>query len=393
MTAVRGDLQPTLFELSHAGRGGGKIPHPPADALDRIPAAARRATPPALPELSEPEVVRHYVNLSHLNYSVDSGFYPLGSCTMKFNPEAQRVGGAPAGLRGPPPDGARRGRAGDARAAVRPRGDARRDQRHGRGHPPAGRGRTRRADRDHDDPRLPPVPRRRRAPGGPRPGLLPWHQPGDRDHGRLPHDHHPVRAGRRRGHRRVQGGAWPADRGDHDHQPLHARPVRAPDRGAAGRHPRGGRAGLHGRREPERDPRAVQARRGRLRRHALQHPQDVQHAARRRWPGRRSRRREGPPRAVPARSAGRPRGRRRLPPRDARRAAHLDRPDAQLRRQQRGPRARVRVHPGARGLGAARGQRRRGPRRELPEAPGGRGVRHPVRPCLQARVRRLRGAR
>ncbi|MFL5670914.1 MAG: aminomethyl-transferring glycine dehydrogenase subunit GcvPB [Chloroflexota bacterium] len=87
MTVVRGDLQPTLFELSHPGRGGGKIPHPPADALDRIPAGARRMTPPALPELSEPEVVRHYVNLSHLNYSVDSGFYPLGSCTMKFNPK------------------------------------------------------------------------------------------------------------------------------------------------------------------------------------------------------------------------------------------------------------------------------------------------------------------
>ncbi|HEU0244908.1 MAG TPA: aminomethyl-transferring glycine dehydrogenase subunit GcvPB [Candidatus Limnocylindrales bacterium] len=84
---VAGSLQPTLFELSRPGRGGGKIPHPPADALDRIPDGARRATPPALPELNEPEVVRHYVNLSHLNYSVDTGFYPLGSCTMKFNPK------------------------------------------------------------------------------------------------------------------------------------------------------------------------------------------------------------------------------------------------------------------------------------------------------------------
>ena len=80
-------LQPTLFELSRPGRGGGKIPHPPADALDRIPAAARRATPPALPELNEPDVVRHYVNLSQLNFAVDTGFYPLGSCTMKFNPK------------------------------------------------------------------------------------------------------------------------------------------------------------------------------------------------------------------------------------------------------------------------------------------------------------------
>ncbi len=87
MTVVGNPLQPTIFELSRPGRGGGKIPHPPTDALARIPAAAMRATPPALPELAEPDVVRHYVNLSTLNYSVDSGFYPLGSCTMKFNPK------------------------------------------------------------------------------------------------------------------------------------------------------------------------------------------------------------------------------------------------------------------------------------------------------------------
>jgi glycine dehydrogenase subunit 2 len=80
-------LGPTLFERSRPGRGDGKIPHPPKDALERIPASARRATPPALPEVSEPEVVRHYVNLSQLNHAVDTGFYPLGSCTMKFNPK------------------------------------------------------------------------------------------------------------------------------------------------------------------------------------------------------------------------------------------------------------------------------------------------------------------
>ncbi len=80
-------LQPTIFERGRPGRGGGKIPHPPADALDRIPAAARRETAPALPEMNEPDVVRHYVNLSQLNFAVDTGFYPLGSCTMKFNPK------------------------------------------------------------------------------------------------------------------------------------------------------------------------------------------------------------------------------------------------------------------------------------------------------------------
>jgi glycine dehydrogenase subunit 2 len=80
-------LQPTIFERHAPGRGGGKIPHPPKDALDRLPAEQRRTSPPALPELNEPEVVRHYVNLSQLNHAVDTGFYPLGSCTMKFNPK------------------------------------------------------------------------------------------------------------------------------------------------------------------------------------------------------------------------------------------------------------------------------------------------------------------
>jgi glycine dehydrogenase subunit 2 len=85
--AVGPSLQPTLDELSRPGRGSTKVPHPPADALDRLPADARRARPLALPELNEPEVIRHFVNLSRLNYSVDTGFYPLGSCTMKYNPK------------------------------------------------------------------------------------------------------------------------------------------------------------------------------------------------------------------------------------------------------------------------------------------------------------------
>jgi glycine dehydrogenase subunit 2 len=87
MTVAGPRLQPTIFELSKPGRGGGKVAHPPAGALDRIPAEQRRDTPPGLPELNEPEVVRHYVNLSQLNYAVDTGFYPLGSCTMKWNPK------------------------------------------------------------------------------------------------------------------------------------------------------------------------------------------------------------------------------------------------------------------------------------------------------------------
>jgi glycine dehydrogenase subunit 2 len=112
MTVVGPKLQSTLFEKSRPGRGGGKIPHAPQHALDRIPTSARRGVQPALPELNEPEVVRHYVNLSQLNYAIDTGFYPLGSCTMKWNPKlnewAARLPGF-AGLHPLTPDAAAQG--------------------------------------------------------------------------------------------------------------------------------------------------------------------------------------------------------------------------------------------------------------------------------------------
>ncbi len=85
--AVGADPQPTIFELSHPGRGGGKVPTPPEGALAGVPAEHLRRTGPALPQLSEQQVVRHFVKLSQLNYAIDTGFYPLGSCTMKFNPK------------------------------------------------------------------------------------------------------------------------------------------------------------------------------------------------------------------------------------------------------------------------------------------------------------------
>jgi glycine dehydrogenase subunit 2 len=87
MTVAGDRLGPTIFERSRPGRGGGKVPHPPKDALARIPAGQLRAAGPRLPEVSEPELTRHYVNLSQLNYAVDTGLYPLGSCTMKYNPK------------------------------------------------------------------------------------------------------------------------------------------------------------------------------------------------------------------------------------------------------------------------------------------------------------------
>ena len=82
----------SLFELSKPGRRG--VEPPPCDVPtdgvapdDVVPARFRAAEPPPLPEVAEPDVVRHFTCLSQLNMSVDTHFYPLGSCTMKYNPK------------------------------------------------------------------------------------------------------------------------------------------------------------------------------------------------------------------------------------------------------------------------------------------------------------------
>ncbi len=79
-----------LSELSRPGRRAVRLQPLDVPAVDHcvaIPAHSRAAAPPPLPELSELDIVRHYTNLSTLNMSVDSHFYPLGSCTMKYNPK------------------------------------------------------------------------------------------------------------------------------------------------------------------------------------------------------------------------------------------------------------------------------------------------------------------
>ncbi len=75
-----------IFECSRPGRGSPALAPAPEAALDDIPAEYRRAEPPCLPEVSELDAVRHYTNLSRKNFSIDTQFYPLGSCTMKYNP-------------------------------------------------------------------------------------------------------------------------------------------------------------------------------------------------------------------------------------------------------------------------------------------------------------------
>lgn len=85
-----------IFEISETGRKGYSLPACDVPKID-VPVSYRRTTTAELPEVSEPQVMRHFVNLSVLNHHVDQDFYPLGSCTMKYNPkineEAARLDG------------------------------------------------------------------------------------------------------------------------------------------------------------------------------------------------------------------------------------------------------------------------------------------------------------
>ncbi|HEY8809815.1 MAG TPA: aminomethyl-transferring glycine dehydrogenase subunit GcvPB [Solirubrobacterales bacterium] len=93
----------TIFEKSKPGRRAAvlpaaEVPEPPLKEL--IPAKLLREQPPRLPEVAEPEIVRHYNRLSRRNFDLDTGFYPLGSCTMKHNPRLnERVAALPGHAR------------------------------------------------------------------------------------------------------------------------------------------------------------------------------------------------------------------------------------------------------------------------------------------------------
>ncbi|MGH9869459.1 MAG: aminomethyl-transferring glycine dehydrogenase subunit GcvPB [Candidatus Polarisedimenticolia bacterium] len=81
-------LEPTIFEIGSAGRRGYELPalDVPETSLEDLGASVR-STVEGFPQVSEVDVVRHFVRLSRLNYAVDLGLYPLGSCTMKYNPK------------------------------------------------------------------------------------------------------------------------------------------------------------------------------------------------------------------------------------------------------------------------------------------------------------------
>jgi glycine cleavage system protein P-like pyridoxal-binding family len=87
-------LEPLIFEISVPGRVGHILPKPSekvkkevGDVLKTIPEKIKKKTPICLPELSELQLTRHYLHLAQMNYAIDLGFYPLGSCTMKYNPK------------------------------------------------------------------------------------------------------------------------------------------------------------------------------------------------------------------------------------------------------------------------------------------------------------------
>ena len=90
-----------IFDLSKQGRQGYSLPSREwKSSLSELPAGLLRSKAPALPQVSELDVVRHYTNLSQMNFGVDSGFYPLGSCTMKYNPKINEEIAAHPGFAG-----------------------------------------------------------------------------------------------------------------------------------------------------------------------------------------------------------------------------------------------------------------------------------------------------
>jgi glycine dehydrogenase subunit 2 len=102
-TPMQRERARTIYEKSKPGRRAAVLPQaevPETPLRELIPSRLLRSQPPALPEIAEPEIVRHYNKLSRRNFDLDSGFYPLGSCTMKHNPRLnERVAALPGHAR------------------------------------------------------------------------------------------------------------------------------------------------------------------------------------------------------------------------------------------------------------------------------------------------------
>ena len=94
--------EPTVFDKSRPGRRASSLPAldvPAIDPAEALPGVELAPDPPALPEIGELELVRHFTRLSHRNHGIDVGFYPLGSCSMKYNPRMAEAVAALPGFR------------------------------------------------------------------------------------------------------------------------------------------------------------------------------------------------------------------------------------------------------------------------------------------------------
>jgi glycine dehydrogenase subunit 2 len=102
-TPQQADRAVTIYEKSVPGRRAAQLPPTEVEETpiaELIPSHLLRETPAELPEVSEPEIIRHYNRLSRRNFDLDTGFYPLGSCTMKYNPRLnERVAALPGNAR------------------------------------------------------------------------------------------------------------------------------------------------------------------------------------------------------------------------------------------------------------------------------------------------------
>ena len=194
-----------LFERSSPGKKAYQLPEldvPAVDAAEALGAENVRAEIEGFPEVSEVEAIRHFTRLSTWNYAIDYGMYPLGSCTMKYNPRINELVARIEGLAWAhpyQPEALAQGCDGSDGAAGSGAG---RNHRHGRGHAAARGRRARRADRHPADPR---AARKARQPAQEDPDSRfgARHQPRHRGHRRLRGGEHQVERDRRAGRRRA----------------------------------------------------------------------------------------------------------------------------------------------------------------------------------------------
>ncbi len=251
------------------------------------------------------QAVRHYTRLSQKNFSIDTHFYPLGSCTMKYNPRAcNSLAMLPGFLARHPlaPDSHGPGVPG---LSLRAAGDAQRGDRHARGLAGAIRRRAGRVRRGRHDPRLSPGARRPGAHRDAGAGRRARHQSGLGGHVRLHGARDPDRPRRRCRSRRTERRRRSADRRHHAHQSEHGRRLRPQHPGDRAHRARGRRSALLRRRQSQRHPRQGPSGRHGLRRHPHEPAQDLLHPARRRRSGRGSGGRLAASGALPAGAAGR----------------------------------------------------------------------------------------